>query len=56
VLVERFTLSPQGDRLDYEATITDPTVFVEPVILRKHWVWYPDAEVGAYECLRAAED
>jgi hypothetical protein len=56
VMIERFTLTPQGDRLDYSTTITDPAVFTEPVTLSKHWVWFPDAEVGAYACLRAAED
>jgi len=56
VMIERFTVSPQGDQLDYSMTITDPTVFTEPVTLGKYWVWFPDAEVGAYECLRAAED
>ncbi len=56
VLVERFTVSLQGDRLDYSMTITDPAVFTTPVTLSKHWVWFPDAEVGAYECLREAED
>lgn len=55
-MVERFSVSPQGDRLDYSVTFTDPAVFTEPVTLAKYWVWYPDAVVGTYECLRAAED
>jgi hypothetical protein len=55
-MVERFTVSPQGDRLDYSVTFTEPAVFTEPVTLGKHWVWYPDAVVGTYDCLRAAED
>ena len=55
-MVERFILSPQGDRLDYSMTFTDPENLVEPMTFGKHWVWYPDAEVGAYECLVAAED
>ena len=54
--VERFTLSPQGDRLDYSITISDPVYLVEPMTFGKHWVWYPDAEVGVYDCLTAAED
>jgi hypothetical protein len=53
---ERFTLSPQGDRLDYSITIADPVYLVEPMTFSKHWVWYPDAEVGVYDCLVAAED
>ncbi len=55
-MVGRFELSRQGDRLDYSMTFTDPENLVEPMTFGKHWVWYPDAEVGAYDCLRAAED
>jgi hypothetical protein len=55
-MVERFTVSAEGDRLDYSVTFTDPAVFTEPVTLGKHWVWYPDATVGTYDCLRAAEN
>ena len=54
--VERFTMQPDGSRMDYTMTVTDPTTFKEPVTLDVHWVWYPDAEVGAYDCLLAAED
>jgi hypothetical protein len=56
VAVERFSLSPQGDRLDYTMTLTDPETFIEPRMLSKHWVWFPDAEVNLYDCSRAAED
>jgi len=56
VAVETFAMSPQGDRLDYTMTVTDPAVFAEPVTLGKHWVYYTDAVVGKYDCLRAAED
>ena len=55
-LFERFTLSPEGDRLDYTMTFTDPKFLIEPVTFGKHWVWYRDAEVGAYACSIAAED
>ena len=55
-LVERFTVSPRGDRLDYRMTITDPENLRESMTFGKHWVWYTDAEVGDYDCLRAAED
>ena len=54
--VERFVLSPAGDRLDYTMEFADPEYVIEPLTFGKHWVWYPDAEVGAYDCLRAAED
>ena len=55
-MVERFILSRQGDRLDYSMTFTDVENLLEPMTFGKHWVWYPDAEVGPYDCLRAAED
>ncbi len=54
--LERFTLSPQGDRLDYSITFADPVNLIEPMTFGKHWVWYADAEVGVYDCLAAAED
>ena len=54
--VERFSLSARGDRLSYTLTVIDPATFIEPVTLEKHWVWYPDARVGAYECSPDAED
>jgi len=54
--LERFTVSPQGDRLDYSITFADPENLIEPMTFGKHWVWYPDAEVGVYDCLTAAED
>lgn len=55
-VVERFTLSSQGDRLDYRMRVVDPATFHEPVTLEKHWVWYPDAVVGRYACATEAED
>lgn len=54
--VERFTVTEAGDRLDYSMTVTDPVNLIEPVTFSKHWVWYPDAEVGAYNCSVEAED
>ena len=54
--LERFTLSPQGDRLDYSITFADPVNLIEPMTFGKHWVWYADAAVGVYDCLAAAED
>ncbi|MBH97840.1 MAG: hypothetical protein CMM56_05240 [Rhodospirillaceae bacterium] len=55
-VVEKFSVSAQGDRLDYEITIVDPVNLVEPVSFSKHWVWYPDAEVGEYNCTIEAEN
>lgn len=50
-IVERFMPSADGDRLDYEMTVTDPATFTQPVTLGKHWVWVPGVEVGIYDCV-----
>ena len=49
-ILERFTSSEDGSRLDYGMTVTDPATFTEPVSLEKYWLWLPDIEVGRYEC------
>jgi hypothetical protein len=54
--IERFSVSEDGDRLDYVITISDPVHLVEPLSFSKHWVWYPDAEVGEYNCTIEAEN
>jgi hypothetical protein len=48
---ERFTLSEDGNRLDYRITVTDPLTFTQPVELEKFWLWYPEVTVQPYECL-----
>ena len=50
-MLERFTLSDDGGRLDYALTITDPATFTEPVTLTKFWAWYPEMTVEPFECL-----
>lgn len=49
-LLERFTPSVDGTRLEYTLTVTDPATFTEPVTLEKYWTWRPDAEVRPFEC------
>jgi hypothetical protein len=48
--VERFTLTGDGSRLEYEMTVTDPATFTEPVVLTKSWGYRPNDEVRPYEC------
>ena len=55
-MVERFTLAPDGSRLDFSITVTDPGTFMEPVTLTKYWLYFEGAEVGYYDCLISAED
>jgi hypothetical protein len=49
-IVERFTLSDDESRLDWQATISDPVNFTEPVTLNGHWVWVPGEQIKPYEC------
>jgi hypothetical protein len=48
---ERFSLAPDGSRLEYTLTITDPDTFTEPLTLEKYWVWRPGAELKPYDCV-----
>ncbi len=49
-IVERFTPTADGSRLDYEMTVTDPKTFTRPVVLRQHWLWLPSVTLLPYEC------
>ena len=50
VIVENFTLSDDGNRLDWNVTTTDPQNFTEPVTLEGSWRWVPGEQIKAYEC------
>jgi hypothetical protein len=50
VVEEAFTLSDDGTRLAWEAKITDPVNFTEPVVMAGEWVWLPDKEVKPFNC------
>lgn len=49
-IVERFTPSELGDRLDYEIVVTDPETFTEPVRMAKFWLSIPGQVLDAYNC------
>ena len=49
-LVERFTPSADGSRLDYRLTVTDPETFTEPFEVERFWVWRPEIAVSPYDC------
>jgi hypothetical protein len=49
-IVERFTPTADGDRLDYSMTVTDPATFTRPVVLTQHWLWLPSVQLLPYEC------
>lgn len=54
-LVERYTPTEGGGRLEYEVTVTDPQTFLEPIVMSRFWVWLPDVRVEPYECITGAE-
>jgi hypothetical protein len=50
MIVERYTVSEDGDRLDWEATMTDPLVFTEPMVFRGDMEWVPGEVVKPFNC------
>lgn len=49
-IVERFTPSEDGSRLDYELTVTDPVYMTEPLLFTKYWVAIEGTEIDPYDC------
>ena len=50
-IIERFTMSEDASRLDWEATVIDPETFTEPVSPQKmHWAWVPGEEIKPFNC------
>jgi hypothetical protein len=49
-VVERFTPTADGSRLDYEMTVTDAATFTRPVVLEQYWLWLPGVTLLPYEC------
>ena len=52
-IVERFTPTSDGTRLNFTMTITDPATFTSPLELSRSWVWRPDETVKPYNCVEA---
>jgi hypothetical protein len=50
-IIERFTASADGNRLDYEMAVSDPQVFSRPLTFSKYWTWRPGEEVKPYNCV-----
>ncbi len=48
-IVERFTLSEDQTRLDFEVTVTDPSTFTRPAVLTGYWLALGDT-VARYDC------
>ena len=49
-IVERFTPTADGSRLDHELVVTDPVTFTEPVRIEKYWISLPSQAFDAYNC------
>ena len=50
-IVERFNLGVDHSTLDWEATISDPETFTEPVTAGvTHWKWVPGEKIQPYNC------
>jgi hypothetical protein len=49
-IVERFTPSEDGSRLDYALTVIDDATFTKPVVLEQYWLYLPGVELLPYEC------
>jgi hypothetical protein len=50
IVVEGFTPTEGGGRLNYTMTVSNPGYFTEPVELTKYFHWVPNVEVGRYDC------
>ena len=49
-ILERFTPTPDGARLNYGITLTDPSTYSEPFHVERYWIWRPEIVVGRYAC------
>jgi hypothetical protein len=50
-IVERFTPTSDGSRLNYAVTITDLETFTQPLELKRSWVFRPGETVKPYNCI-----
>jgi Family of unknown function (DUF6152) len=49
-LLEHFSVSADGSRLNYLLTVTDPDTFTAPANLRRSWIWKPGERVLPFNC------
>lgn len=49
-IVERYTLSEDDTRLDYEVSVTDPVYLLEPAVWTAVWAWEPGVRIEPFEC------
>ena len=51
VVIERYSISSDQRRMDWTATIEDPSVFTEPVSFGGWAVWAPDIAIREFGCV-----
>jgi len=49
-LTERFSVSENGEKLDYVLAFSDSNTFSEPFERPRSWDWRPEIVVGSYNC------
>ena len=49
-LLEKFTVTDDGNRLDYKVQVSDPNTFTASFEESRFWEWRPEIVVGAYIC------
>jgi hypothetical protein len=50
LIVERFTLSDDAQRMTWEASVTDSVNLVEPGVVRQGYEWVPGEEIREFDC------
>ncbi len=50
-LEERFTMTADGQRLNYSMTASDPQMYTEPVTLERFWRWTPEIDLEPFDCV-----
>lgn len=48
-IVERYTRAADGKVLNLSATLEDPVMLKEPIVLKKVWSWSPNSKIAAYK-------
>ena len=49
-VVERYALSEDDTRLDYEVSVTDPEYLLEPAVWTAVWAWEPGVRIEPFGC------
>jgi hypothetical protein len=52
VITERFTLSADEARLEYESIHDDPYTFSEPARQSSYWDWVPGEQIRRFDCVK----